>query len=350
MPEKQTLPFFFILSRPRTGSTLLRTLLDAHPNVAIPPECQFLVNLYPRYGRIREWSPKTIDRFITDLSKQYLLSTWNLDLAAVREILHAQPTPLHYIDVCRHVYLQYESVYSKGSISWIGDKNPGYSLQIPTLLRLFPKARFIHLIRDPRDNHVSLAESGFELPLPAMTAAKWRHFYRTIDDEARQRPEQFYTLRYEDLVEQPESSLRAVCAFLGLPWHSPMLDFHKHSQSFIEHHANEHFFQYHQRLLAPVDTDRKDLWRLKLSERAIRQAEFAASPEAEYTGYQRQYDPVSSITVVSALPGIVLARLNYWGIALADRLPWRLRQAVLIRLVARIEAIWKRIFGADRSD
>lgn len=43
-------PFIFIVGRPRSGTTLLRTLYDAHPNVNIPPECQFVVNLYGKYG------------------------------------------------------------------------------------------------------------------------------------------------------------------------------------------------------------------------------------------------------------------------------------------------------------
>lgn len=341
----QPLPFFFILSRPRTGSTLLRTLLDAHPNIAIPPECQFIINLYPRYGRVEHWIPEIIEDFIRDLSRQHLLETWNLDFQSLRDTLRALPDPMNYKDICRQVYLHYESVYPKGPVSWIGDKNPGYALQIPTLLKLFPEARFIHLVRDYRDNHISLADSGFELPLPAYTVAKWRHFYRTIEYHARRHPEQFYTLRYEDLVEHPEASLGAICDFLDLPRHPSMLDFFKQKQDFIEHHADARFFQYHQRLLAPVDTDRKDLWRDRLSERAVRHADFAAGRDAERAGYQRRFERASMLTIIGALPGLILARLNYGGIAVANALPWRLRQAVLIRLVARIEALWRGVFG-----
>ncbi|NQU34666.1 MAG: sulfotransferase [Bacteroidetes bacterium] len=52
MEQLNKIPFFFVVGRPRSGTTLLRTLFDAHPNVSFPPECQFIINLYPKYGKI----------------------------------------------------------------------------------------------------------------------------------------------------------------------------------------------------------------------------------------------------------------------------------------------------------
>ena len=60
MANISQIPFFFIIGRPRTGTTLLRSLFDAHPNVQIPWECQFVLNLYPKYGTLELWNSGTI--------------------------------------------------------------------------------------------------------------------------------------------------------------------------------------------------------------------------------------------------------------------------------------------------
>jgi hypothetical protein len=53
MEQNSQIPVFFIIGRPRTGTTLLQSLLDAHPNVVIPWECQFVLNLYPLTEKLR---------------------------------------------------------------------------------------------------------------------------------------------------------------------------------------------------------------------------------------------------------------------------------------------------------
>ena len=91
MEQLNRIPFFFVVGRPRSGTTLLRTLFDAHPNVSFPPECQFIVNLYPKYGKIIDWEEKQILSFYHDLIEQWLFDTWNMDLDKLKKnftILH----------------------------------------------------------------------------------------------------------------------------------------------------------------------------------------------------------------------------------------------------------------------
>ncbi len=61
--KQKGIPIFFVVGRPRSGTTLLRTLFDAHPNVLVPPECQFIINLYPKYGKVTNWSKKNLESF-----------------------------------------------------------------------------------------------------------------------------------------------------------------------------------------------------------------------------------------------------------------------------------------------
>ena len=65
----ESLPLFFIIGRPRSGTTLLKTLFDAHPNVNIPIECPVFMALHNRYGETKYWSKNTLSLFYNDLLK-----------------------------------------------------------------------------------------------------------------------------------------------------------------------------------------------------------------------------------------------------------------------------------------
>lgn len=342
-------PFFFILSRPRTGSTLLRTLLDAHPQAVVPPECQFILNLQPRFGRIRHWSERDIRALVRELPKQYLFDTWKMDLDRLESELLPLAGRTSYAALCRHIYLRYPSLFRKDRIRAIGDKNPGYALHPERLLELFPEAHFIHLYRDYRDNHLSLADAGFELPLISLTTAKWRYFFNRVSKFARHHPGRVLAVRYEDLASQPETTLRRICDFLALPWHPAMLDFHDKREEMLHLYREAGFLRFHGQLMKPVSTDRVGLWTSRLDERQVRVADFVAGEYAEMAGYRRRYRDVGPQTALRALPGILLARANYLARGVVDRLPWQLRQQVLIRVTARIEALWRKLFPRRRS-
>ncbi len=82
------LPFFFIIGRPRSGTTMLRTMLDAHPKVCIPQESPVILNLYKKYGKKVSWDAKDIDEFFHDLSFQYISGVWNIDPSKLKTDLN----------------------------------------------------------------------------------------------------------------------------------------------------------------------------------------------------------------------------------------------------------------------
>ena len=61
MSNISSIPIFFVVGRPRSGTTLLRMLFDAHPDVTFPPECQFIVNLYPKYKNVNPWKEEDLN-------------------------------------------------------------------------------------------------------------------------------------------------------------------------------------------------------------------------------------------------------------------------------------------------
>ena len=74
----ENIPFFFIIGRPRSGTTLLQTLLDAHPNVIIPPESAVIKECYERFGKVIVWDDKRIQELIHFLYEINKFETWNI--------------------------------------------------------------------------------------------------------------------------------------------------------------------------------------------------------------------------------------------------------------------------------
>jgi hypothetical protein len=157
-------PMFFILGRPRTGSTLLRTLFDAHPQVIIPQEWPMLLLLHFRFEKVKYWDKKNLEEFYQSLFQPLKIPFWSIrnwpgiDLNLLHSNLLLCEGEQTLETLLKVVYFHYNSFFDKKEIVLIGDKNPAISNHPELLAKLFPTAKFIHLVRDYRDNLVSLLE------------------------------------------------------------------------------------------------------------------------------------------------------------------------------------------------
>jgi len=339
------IPFFFIVGRPRSGTTLLRTLFDAHPNVAIPLECKFALDLYPRYGKIKSWTAGDIDVFFHDLQQQLLFDTWTIDKDKLKADLDACTGVTSYSRICRIVYLHYQSFYVKENILALGDKNPGYTIYTRQLAEIFPGAKFIHIVRDYRDNFLSLKNVHFELPWPSLVAAKWRLFNRKFNKDSGYDPGNYLVLRYEDLVNEPEGEMQKLCHFLGLPYREEVFHFDEKKQDVLKAYPPGFVERYHANLLNKVNVSRVGLWRERLTERQVRLLDFAAGTMAEKAGYQRKYTSYNLLTSLAALPGILLAHCLAFLTRIVDRFPYRWRIRILNKWPLLIAGIFHRLSG-----
>jgi len=323
------IPFFFIIGRPRTGTTLLRSLFDAHPNVQIPWECQFILNLYPRYGKITFWTKEILGRFYPDLLKQWQFSAWNIDHVKLKSDLQACEGKTSYAMVCQVVYLNHISFYPKETIRLIGDKNHGYTIYTHRLKKLFPDAKFVYILRDYRDNYQSVKNVDFELPVVSLVVFKWKYFYKKALQASKRYPESFYFIRYEDLVTDPGFHLQKICEFLDIPFVPEVFDFYKMKEKAEEKYPAEILRKHHKSLFNPVNTSRIGLWEKFMTERQIRIADHVAGVFADQAGYQRKYQGFNVWIAILASPGICYARFIYLMTRIIDRLPYRLREKLL---------------------
>lgn len=204
---------------PRSGTTLLRAILDNHPEIAIPPETNFVLPGWherSRFGDLRrpeqrraaaEWILAPGERGGRRIRGEVPHDE------AVERVAAAAPTLGSLFAACFALYAE-----RTGKVRW-GDKRPRYAMWIGTVFALFPDARFVNVVRDPRGAVASQIPMGWDEPDVALAGslANWEASIERVDAFARGlRPDQLLDVRYEDLVRWPERELERICAFAGL--------------------------------------------------------------------------------------------------------------------------------------
>ena len=152
-------PPVFVLGVRRSGTTLLRVMLDRHSRLAVPDESYFIPQLADRHR-----GPIEVEAFVDDLRRLPTLREWEVDIDAVRGRLRPGQPPGEAIAA---VYETYAA--ARGKERW-GDKTPMYMQRLPMLEGLFPTALYVHLIRDGRDCALSFAQ----MPAGIVTRS-WAH-------------------------------------------------------------------------------------------------------------------------------------------------------------------------------
>jgi Sulfotransferase family len=290
-------PAPFVVGVPRSGTTLLRLMLDAHPQLAVPAETHFFPDLIERWheltaagaadDRIRA---EVID-LITNHPRWPELGVSEAAVAARLDEGDALGLP----QALRSVGAAY--ALAAGKPRW-GDKTPGYVMAMVPIHRALPEARFVHVIRDGRDVAVSLAGVGWG-PGDAAGAAKlWSRRIRIARKQAADLPPGTYTeVRYEDLVTDPHAVLEELCRFLELPFSEEMLSYSEGGSRMLDaigdlgdpsggvKPAAERRRQ-HASAARPPSTDRIGRWRHDLSEDERRRFESIAGETLEELGYE----------------------------------------------------------------
>lgn len=257
-------PAPFIVGVSRSGTTLLRLMLDAHPALAIPPETHFLQVLLER-------PPAQADAFLSVVTGAQTWPDFHLDAEALRQRIVARG-PFGLAGAVEAFYEAYAE--RRGKPRW-GDKTPPYVLRIAAIRRLLPQARFIHIVRDVRDVALSLRDKWFGPGADVERAATfWRDRIETARRQAAEFPAETYTeIRYEDLVADPERVLRKVCAAIALAFDPAMLDYHREARERLDEMQDwrnaggdivvprERWLEIHRHTLKPPDPEQIGKWR-----------------------------------------------------------------------------------------
>jgi tetratricopeptide (TPR) repeat protein len=207
--------FALLCGHPRSGTTMLEHVLDAHPDIVATDETSFLFGeAYPR------------------LRRGFRHDAQLVDVLEVASIITLQEARAEYFRLAESFIG--EAIGDRLLI----DKNPALDVHIPIVARLFPETAFLVAIRDPRD----VCLSCFMLPLPPgrlsalylsleETAAQYAfvmEFSKAIRSRL-QNPQM--EVRYEDTVADLESVSRRMLEFLGVEWNPAVLRFEEHAKS-----------------------------------------------------------------------------------------------------------------------
>jgi hypothetical protein len=247
---------FFILGAQRSGTTLLRLILNAHPDVAIPQEGTFwmplLRDLRADFGAAIP--PGRLRSYLRYLQKNDQFLTWGLPRDGLLNAF-AGRTGVKLADLMAFAYGAFARQHGKPH--W-GDKTPSFFRNVPDLVRLFPQARFLYVVRDGRDVYLStrkMLTGRGNLPVAAL---EWRHKNLRLErDLARCAADRHVRLRHEDLLSRPDETLRGLCRFLGLEYSDRMLEFHRRSHEFTDRHHSDLIFK-------PLDPSAQGRWRSAL--------------------------------------------------------------------------------------
>ena len=205
-----------VLGVRRSGTTLLRVMLDRNPELAVPDESYFIPQLARRHR-----GPVDPDAFVDDLRRLPTLREW--EVPATRCAARLRPGMTAGEAIARR--LRGRTRRERGKARW-GDKTPIYMQYLPILERLFPDARYVHLVRDGRDAALSflsvpegiMTRAGPTRGTPRGFACQWATEVRAARELGRRvGTARYLELRYEELVAEPEARARArICAFAGL--------------------------------------------------------------------------------------------------------------------------------------
>jgi hypothetical protein len=283
MPEDRSAgaPPLFVVGCGRSGSTLLRLMLDAHPDLAVPGESHFIPELRRRFP-----DPVAGDDLTAALLRTPHFRHWNVAESGVWERVRALEAPT-FAEVVEAAFLA--NADEHGARRW-GDKTPAYVRSIPLLHALWPDARFVHLIRDGRDVALSYLSLHWGPDTVWAAARKWR---RDVGAGIREgQPlgtSRYLEVRYEDLVADPEETLRTICALAGLPFDERMLD-----PAARRRHptlAPTEGRPFHARSEDEVAANVRD-WRTQMSPEAVRRFEAVAGALLSDLGYERRFPDV----------------------------------------------------------
>lgn len=210
----------FVVGMPRSGTTLLSTLLDAHPHLTIAPETHYFTRCYTGTPvRSIDDAMRMVDRLFQQPGVRDMGLTKD-EIEGVRQRVRGETRVSHAV-VLRALIEQF--VARSDASAW-GEKTPNHWRYVPEMARQFPDAVFIAIVRDPRDVSLSLRSMPWNRDTVPEQAWTWRRYASRLEQYHAELPDRFFSLRYEDLISDPEGELRSVCTFLDTPFHETMLD------------------------------------------------------------------------------------------------------------------------------
>ena len=291
-------PAPFIVGVGRSGTTLLRLMLDAHPEMAIPSETYFVP---PLIREARRHKPASVDVLLDAIVRNdhHRWQDHGLDEGELRARLESLSNPAPGAAVRAFFELYAE----KHQASRWGDKTPLYLKEMKRIHSAIPEASFIHMIRDGRDvalsfsNRLKAMDPPREPPPPAKLAKRWKRLILRGRRMAERLPS-YREVRYEELVGEPERVLMEVCSAIELEFNPAMARHHERAAERLDEMSRD-LPEADGRPLRPG------------AERMRAHALAKQPPQASNAGKWRDEMPAEDVAEYESVAGDLLAELGY---------------------------------------
>ncbi len=280
----------FIVGLPRSGTKLIRDLLNQNPKIAIPEsETHFIPFWLARFGRSPNFDETAaFNAFFAEFRQTPFYENMarrgkqmTADELKYQTDLSSWPPILETI-------LRYYAPHENGQAFIWGDKTPGYVTHMTLLASLFEEARFLHIIRDPRDYALSVNNAWGKHLL--LAADVWQRTLRQARKTALILGNNYQEIFYEQLLAEPEIVLRDVCQFLSCDFVPEMLALDRPSENLGDAKGRTDIVQ-----------DNTGKFHNRLSKKQIQRIEEIAWSALEentpyIVHYGRQHQPLSSLS------------------------------------------------------
>ena len=228
--EKNYAAPIFIIGTERSGSNLLRLMLNQHPSIAIPHPPHILKEMMPLESLYGDLSlDRNFRKLIGDAIALVKLHFFPWDGPLDADVAFAEAVGRDVYGVKAALYDQYRR--ARGKKRW-GCKSTFVIHYVDRVRRHHPDAKFIHLVRDGRDVAVSARRSVFNHFHPHYVGRLWGEQQRAAIDLARRLPaESMIVVRYEDLLDDPAREVRRVCGFINEDYSDALLDYFRSDEA-----------------------------------------------------------------------------------------------------------------------
>lgn len=283
---------FFIVGAGRSGTTLLRLILAGHPRIHIPPETWFIKDLVKELPLEAPLTQNQVVRAVEIITTDYRWPDMEIDADELRAAVALLKSP-KLVDLINLVYREQVERYAKPRF---GDKTPCYIGILRELSILYPGCKFIHLIRDGRDVAISTMDmsriryydrSDFEWS----SAMHYRREYLKSN-----LAKHILEVRYENLILEPEATIRQICDFLGEEFHSVMLEW-RNRVDLVP--AREQ--RIHTKLARPLSSDAIGVWQHRLSGWECLAIEACLQRDLRWLGYRLRFSGSAWYPLLAAI-------------------------------------------------
>lgn len=313
--------FNFIVGIGRSGTTLLMSMLNSHPKLQATPEVNFFNFFNSSWKNKTSFTDndlKDINIYFEAFKNRKQASGFSWDIEQFKKNINGF-TEINFNKIYNAFYLSFAYNNIVKEITHNFDKNPINTLFLKDIASEFPDSKFILLVRDPRANYLSRKEKNKKRKANIyLDTQRWKIYNEKAWETYSKFPDRFYILKYEDLVSNPETKIKELAQFFDFEYHNDILNFHQNIKEnslkqVVENPilSQPQAITKYEKLSKPINTERMEAWKEKLTEEEIEICSFICGDIASELGYNIEAKSCN-INKWAFLKGIISAKIDYY--------------------------------------